>query len=70
MSKPQAYHPVQGAKFQILVRTQWTGRTWEHCDYATSAQDKKHLLEEYRLAYRGQCAEFKAITLPVKFWKE
>ena len=68
MAKPQAYQPAEGYKFQLLARHgAYTGRTWEHCDYATDRADRRHLLENYRLAY-GPGWEFRSIMLPVKCW--
>lgn len=68
MSKPKAYEPAEGYRYQLLCRhSQYTGTTWEHCDYATDNADKKHLLHNYKLAY-GAGWEFRAILLPAKFW--
>jgi len=67
MARPQAYDPVDGYKFQILTRNPAYGRSWEHCDYATDASDRNHLLTNYRLAY-GAGWEFKTILLPAKYW--
>lgn len=70
MSMPKAYEPVQGYKYQILCRhPEYNGREWEYCDYAKDSKDKKHLLEEYRMAY-GARYEFKTILLPEKYWEE
>lgn len=66
MSKPIAYEPTQGQKYQILIKDQY-GRTYEHLDYAV---DKKELIEltlEYRVAYHGTC-QLKNILLPKKYW--
>lgn len=67
MSHPKAYDPQPGYKYQILTRNLSYGRTWEHCDYATSHQSKMYLLTEYRIAY-GPGWEFKSIKLPKKYW--
>jgi len=67
MSRPKAYSPEQGYKYQILCRNQSYSREYEHCDYATDNTDKKHLLENYRQAY-GSGWEFKSILLPSKYW--
>ena len=68
MSKPKAYDPQAGYRFQILCRNQsYGGREWEHCDYAADRDERRHLLENYRLAY-GPGWEFRTILLPVKFW--
>jgi len=69
MSKPIAYDPQQGYKYQILCRNQQYSRAFEHCDYATDRSDLKHLLENYRLAY-GAGWEFKRILLPRKYWRQ
>lgn len=63
MSKPKAYSPEMGYRYQILCRN---SHEWEHCDYATDKQDKNHLLDNYRQCYAG--FEFKVITLPMKYW--
>lgn len=67
MAKPKAYEPADGYKYQILTRNPTYGRAFEHCDWATDRNDKKHLLENYRLAY-GAGWEFKVIPLPRKYW--
>jgi hypothetical protein len=66
MSYPKAYEPEQGYKYQILVKTPHD-RAYEHCDYAKDLQEKKHLIDEYSLAY-GSGHSFKAIRLPRKYW--
>ena len=69
MAHPKAYSPEEGYQFQILCRhPHYNGREWEHCDYATDKEDRKHLLDNYRLAY-GAAYEFKTISLPKKYWK-
>lgn len=67
MSKPQAYEPQDGYRFQILCRNRTYGQAWEHCDYATDRSDRAHLLTNYSQAY-GPGWEFKTITLPAKCW--
>jgi len=67
MSLPKAYDPEYGYKYQILVRFGGQ-REYEHCDYAIDLADKKHLLENYRLAYKGTGASFNVIQLPQKYW--
>lgn len=67
MSRPKAYSPEPGQKYQILCRNQAYDRAFEHCDYAESFQERQQLLSEYRLAY-GAGWEFKCILLPAKFW--
>ena len=69
MSYPQAYDPQQGYKYQILTRNQSYNRAWEHCDYAKDRQEKNYLINEYRIAY-GAGYEFKAVTLPQRYWQE
>ena len=68
MSRPQAYSPEYGYRYQILCRNPSYDRAWEHCDYAVDRQDLKHLLDNYRLAY-GAGYSFKSILLPAKYWK-
>ena len=70
MSQPQAYDPEYGYKYQILCRNTSYDRAWEHCDYAKDNTEKKYLLSEYALAYRGQGFEFKTILFPTKYWTE
>jgi hypothetical protein len=67
MGRPLAYDPQHGYKYQILVKTPYD-RAYEHCDYAIDYADRKHLLENYRMAY-GAEFYFKVITLPQKYWK-
>ena len=68
MTMPKAYDPQHGYKHQIFCRNQqYTGREWEHCDYAKDRNEKKYLVNEYRIAY-GPGWEFKTIFLPVKYW--
>lgn len=68
MSKCKNYSPEYGYKYQILVRFK-ANECFESIDYATDKNDKNYLVNEYRLAYRGQNAEFKTIMLPEKYWK-
>lgn len=68
MSRPKVYDPQDGYTYQILCRNQqYSGREWEHCDYAVDRADRRHLLDNYRLAY-GAGWEFKTIFLPAKYW--
>ncbi len=68
MSRPKAYKPVEGCRYQLFCRhPAYNGREWEHCDYAEDRADKKHLLTNYRMAY-GPGYQFKSILLPMKFW--
>jgi hypothetical protein len=67
MSRPKAYEPADGYKFQIFTRNLKYGRAWEHCDYGTDRADKNYLIGEYRTAY-GAGWEFKSILLPRKYW--
>lgn len=68
MSYPKAYDPQPGYKYQILCRyKRSSSREWEHCDYVQPDEEKNKILEEYRLAYRGEF-DFKVITLPKKYW--
>ena len=66
MSRPLAYSPEQGQKFQLLVKCP-SDRAYGHCDYAADRTEKNYLLNEYRLAY-GAGFSFKTITLPAKYW--
>lgn len=66
MTKPIAYEPAEGYKYQILTRCPGE-RLYEHCDYATDSKDLKYLLTEYRLAY-GPEFSFCSIRLPRKYW--
>lgn len=66
--KPKAYAPEDGQKWQILCRNQqYGGREWEHCDYAVDRAERRHLLDNYRLAY-GAGWEFKTLLMPVRCW--
>jgi len=67
MSKPQAYAPEYGYRYQLLCRHPAYARAYEHCDYATDRAERNHLLENYRMAY-GAGWEFKTIALPRKYW--
>jgi hypothetical protein len=67
MTRPLAYSPEEGYMFQILVKTPYD-RAYEHCDYAVDREDRKHLLENYRMVY-GSGYSFKTIPLPKKYWK-
>jgi hypothetical protein len=67
MAYPKAYDPQEGYKYQLLVMCP-NDREYEHCDYAIDYADKKHLLENYRMAY-GAGFRFKTIELPQKYWK-
>lgn len=66
MSLPTAYSPQTGQKYQLFTKSS-TQRSWEHCDYAADAAERKYLLGEYRLAY-GAGFQFKTVTLPAKYW--
>lgn len=68
MSRPQAYAPEQGYKYQILVKCP-SDRAYEHCDYAKDREEKNYLTNEYKEAY-GAGFDFKSILLPQKYWKE
>lgn len=70
MSRPKAYDPQPGYKYQILCRyNRSSSREWEHCDYAKTTKEKNDLLEEYRLAYHGEFS-FKVIALPKQYWRK
>lgn len=66
MTRPKAYGPQQGYRFQILCRN-YPERTWEHCDYAKDKDERVHLVSEYRLAYRRGW-EFTTLQFPRKYW--
>jgi len=65
MTKPIAYDPQTGYKYQILSR--YLNNSYEHCDYAKDKQEKNYLLSEYKLAYGNQFS-FKVMSLPKKYW--
>ena len=70
MSRPKAYVPLQGYKYQILCRNQsYNGREWEHCEHAIDNEHKDYLLKNYKEAY-GIGWEFKTILLPKKYWRD
>lgn len=69
MSRPEAYDPQPGYQFQILTRNRLYSQAFEHCDYATSREEKNYLVNEYRIAY-GPGWEFRSIVLPRKFWPQ
>lgn len=66
MSRPKAYDPQHGYRYQILRYDEYN-REYDHVDYAKDRTEKNYLLGEYRLADRGI---YKAIELPQKFWKK
>jgi hypothetical protein len=66
MTRPLAYDPQSGYKFQILCR-QYGAASWNHCDYAKDRTEKNYIVDEYRLAYGGGF-QFKSILLPAKYW--
>jgi hypothetical protein len=67
MSRPQAYSPEYGYRYQLLCRHATYARAYEHCDYAKDRAELKHLRENYLQAY-GAGWEFQAIQLPRKYW--
>ncbi len=67
MSKPQAYAPEHGYRYQILCRHPYYSRAYEHCDYARDRAEMRYLIENYRQAY-GQGWEFKTYIMPRKCW--
>lgn len=67
MTKPKAYDPQEGYRYQILCRNPQYSREWEHCDYAKDRAEKDFLIGEYKLSY-GPGWEFKHEFLPMKFW--
>ena len=68
MTRPKAYDPEHGYRYQILCRDPSVDREWEHCDYATDWKDRKHLLENYTQGY-GHSFQFRTLQLPRKYWK-
>lgn len=67
MTRPKAYDPQQGYKYQILTRYNPDGNEWEHCDYAKDKAERNYLLNEYYIAY-GPGFSFTWLTLPRKYW--
>lgn len=67
MSRPKAYSPEHGYKYQILSR--YNNEAYEHCDYAKDRKELLHLLENYRQAY-GTGFSFNTILLPQKYWNK
>jgi hypothetical protein len=66
MSKPKAYAPEQGYKYQIFCK--YVGdKELEHCDYATSRDELKYLIKNYKEAY-GSDFSFTWHLLPKKYW--
>lgn len=51
MSRPRAYSPEPGYRYQILCRNRDGERAWEHCDYAVDRAERSQLLAEHRVAY-------------------
>lgn len=66
MSRPKAYDPQKGCRYQILVMCPGE-REYEHCDYAKDRQERNYLTKEYKMAY-GPGFRFKSILLPQKYW--
>lgn len=69
MTKPIAYEPQHGYMYQILMKLNGE-RIFESLDYAKDFEEKKYLLNEYRLAYRGMGIALKTIKLPKKYHSE
>lgn len=67
MTKPKAYDPQEGYRYQIFCRNCEYSRAWDHCDYAKDRDEKDYLIGEYKIAY-GPGWEFKYEFLPTKFW--
>lgn len=67
MSRPKAYSPEPGYRYQLLCRNPSISREWEHCDYAATKGEKNHLVTNYQQAY-GSGWEFNIIILPAKYW--
>lgn len=69
MSRPKAYAPEQGYKFQILCRGPGQSPEWEHCDYAKDRKEALYMVREYATAY-GPGWEFRREMLPAKYWPQ
>lgn len=67
MSRPTAYSPEYGYRYQILCRNLAYSRSFEHCDYAKDRAEAKFLVDEYSIAY-GPGYSFRRILLPAKYW--
>jgi hypothetical protein len=66
MTRPKAYSPVVGYKYQILQYDNYN-REYDHLDYAKDKQEKEFLLKEYRLS---GATGLKTIELPRKYWND
>lgn len=64
MSRPKAYSPEYGYRYQILAYDRYN-REYDHLDYAKDREEREYLLKEYRMSMSG----LKAIELPQKYWK-
>lgn len=67
MTRPRAYDPAEGQRFQIFTRYRPNGPEWEHCDYAKDRKERDYLLKVAKLAY-GPQFDFKCEVLPKKYW--
>ena len=67
MSRPKAYDPQLGYRFQILCRNPACSREWEHCDYAENRKERNQLIQDCSVAY-GPGWEFKTILQPSRYW--
>ena len=67
MSRPKAYDPQHGYRYQILRYDEYN-REYDHVDYAKDRTEKNYLMNEYGIADR--VGRYKAIELPQKFWKK
>ena len=66
MTRPKAYSPEQGYRYQLLCKSPYD-RAYEHLDYAKDKTEKKHLLDEYKLAFSPGFS-YTTIELPQKYW--
>lgn len=64
MSRPKAYNPQQGYRYQLLIWDSYN-REYDHLDYAKDKEEKDYLLNEYKLANHYG---IKVIELPQKYW--
>jgi hypothetical protein len=68
MTMPKAYEPIQGQRYQILVKCPGE-REYEHLDYAKDKAERDHLVKEYSLVF-GRDYYFNVRVFPRKYWKE
>jgi hypothetical protein len=65
MTRPKAYDPCIGQKYQLFGR--WnSNEEYDHLDYARTKQEKDYIISEYHLG--SPAYMIKAILLPRKYW--